>query len=280
MDGKTDLSSEKTKMLNLLQKIEKPGSAAGARKKIRKLNQDKISEKIDANKTEEVNNDQQTPTAKKPQKKATTNIKRRIEEKSAFFVTLLPDTGTFKEATPILSIDCEMVICNDGEKHLARLTIVNFNRHVVFDEFIKPKLAVKDYITHITNVDSYKLQNAHHYEHFKPKIEHLLKGKIIVGHTLEHDFAAIGFQPEERLVRDISNFSHFRDTKYRISLKALTEKFLNIKIQEGRHSSAEDARAALELYKLYKSEIDGDFKDSYFRELKKTQKLGSSVLNI
>jgi hypothetical protein len=53
-------------------------------------------------------------------------------------ITLVPEDITFKFETPIVAIDCEFVIGENGLKELARVTLVNFNRHVLFDEVIKP----------------------------------------------------------------------------------------------------------------------------------------------
>lgn len=53
-------------------------------------------------------------------------------------ITLVPEENSFKKETPIVAIDCEFVIGENGLKELARITIVNFNRHVLFDEIIKP----------------------------------------------------------------------------------------------------------------------------------------------
>jgi RNA exonuclease 4 len=203
---------------------------------------------------------------KKIRKIARTLLPRTIETKSAFFTTLLPDASTFKKETPIIALDCEMVICTDGQKHLARVTIINYNRHVLFDEHIKPPLPVKNYLTHITNITAFQLQNSYSLEHFTPTISKILDKKIVIGHTIENDFEVLKINHDPKLVRDISLFSIFRNGKFRLSLKELTGNFLSINIQEGRHSSAEDARATLELYKLYRNEIDNEFKDSFFRE--------------
>lgn len=79
----------------------------------------------------------------------------------------MPEEDSFKGITPIVSIDCEMIICEDKQKHLARLTIVNYNRHIIFDEYIKPKLKVINYLTHITNLDAFKVQRASTYDTYQ-----------------------------------------------------------------------------------------------------------------
>ena len=207
---------------------------------------------------------------KKIRKTPRTQLPRKIEEKSILMTTLIPTDGTFKGETPVLALDCEMVACTDGQKHLARVTIVNYNRHVLFDEFVKPSLPVKDYLTHITNITAFQLNHSHSLDHFLPTIQKIIANKVVVGHTIEYDFDALRLTHDKKLIRDISLFSAFRNGKFRMSLKELTGKYLSINIQEGRHSSAEDARATLELYKLYKQEIDQEFKDRYFREAKIT----------
>lgn len=288
---KSSLAQEKQSMLALLGKMES-GEVARIRKlpKAREPAQSAPNDKVDLVASAKITTNQSNQTTKKPveprgeksshinkdktevrneivkkiRKTPKTRLPRKIIEKTILITTLMPTDGTFKGETPIVALDCEMVVCSDGQKHLARVTIVNYNRHVLFDEFVKPPLAVKDYLTHITNITAFQLNNSHSLDHFLPVIQRLLANKVVVGHTIEYDFEALRMIHDNKLVRDISLFSFFRNGKFRTGLRELSRKFLSINIQEGRHSSAEDARATLELYKLYKQEIDQEFKDRYF----------------
>lgn len=67
----------------------------------------------------------------------------------------MPEETAFKGITPIVALDCEMVICEDGQRHLARVTIVNYNRVVLLDEFVKPALTVRNYLTDVTNITAF-----------------------------------------------------------------------------------------------------------------------------
>lgn len=178
--------------------------------------------------------------------------------------TLLPDPKDHQKETPVIAIDCEMVICEDQQRHLARVSIVNYNRHVLFDEYIKPTMKITNYLKEVTNLDSIKIGRAMPLSFYKEKLEGIFKDKKIVGHTLESDFKALNFDIREYRVRDISEFSFFKNGKFKESLKNLTSKFLKLGIQGGSHSSVEDARAALELYKLYQKEIDRETKDQQY----------------
>jgi RNA exonuclease 4 len=204
----------------------------------------------------------------KPKRQSLKPVAREIIPKSLFMITLLPAPQSYAKETPIIALDCEMVVCSDSQKHLARLSIVNYNRQTLFDEFIKPELPVVNYLNHVTNIDSFKLHKALPFSHYRSAIEALLRERTVVGHTIDYDFEAMKVVHDDKLKRDISEFSYFKKDKFKTSLKELTDRFLNMKIQEGKHSSVEDARAALELYKLYKEEIDAEFKDAYFAKLK------------
>ena len=96
--------------------------------------------------------------------------------------------------------------------------------------------------------------------YYQERINQLLSNKTIIGHSLDIDIKQLNINFPLSRQRDISNFSHFLTTGKKTSLKSLTQKFLNINIQNGRHCSKEDARATLELYKLYKQEIDNEHK--------------------
>ena len=206
------------------------------------------------------------------------NYRKKIKEKTKVLLSLLPETDTYKKETPILALDCEMVICEDNQRHLARLSIVNFNRHVIFDEYIKPQKNVKNYLKEITNIDSFKVSHSETFDFYKKKIFKLLENKILVGHTLEKDFDVMGFLPKKMKIRDISEFKIFMEGKFKRKLSKLCEEFLKIKIQGGTHSSVEDARAALEMYKLYQKEIDLFVKDDVFKKEKRNKRLGLEQL--
>ena len=253
---KEEKSDEKERMLKVLSKIEEP-----IKKKV------KINKRVKLKKGE------------KPKNRRIMNYRKPAKVTEKIFTSLLPEENLYKKETPILALDCEMVICEDNQRHLARLSIVNFNRHVIFDEYIKPTLKVKNYLFDITNIDPFKINHSQKFEFYKDKIFAILKNRILVGHTLEKDFEVMDFKPDFRFVRDISEFKLFMDGKFKSSLKNLSEKYLKIKIQGGTHSSVEDSRATLELYKLYKREIDLYAKDKVFKKKKLDKKLGIEFLN-
>ena len=79
-------------------------------------------------------------------------------------ISLNPDSKSYSKETPIVAIDCEMVICEDQQYHLARISIVNYNRHVLFDSYIKPNLKIKNYLEKVTNLSSFIIDRAQSYQ--------------------------------------------------------------------------------------------------------------------
>ena len=177
--------------------------------------------------------------------------------------------------TSIVALDAEMLICVGEEKQIGRLSIVNYNRVTLYDSFFKPSKRVKSYLTEFSGLTALNTSRAPTFEDEKAKIAEILKGKTIVGHSLGMDRKVLTLEWESKMQRDISNFPIFKKNSRKVKLKTLSEKFLRLEIQHGRHSSVEDARAALELYKLYRKEIDSYSKDLYFFEKEKEIKKGS-----
>lgn len=89
----------------------------------------------------------------------------------------------------------------------------------------------------------------------------LLNNKIVIGHSLENDFEVLNINFDKLIIRDIADFCVFKGGKGWRPLKELSKEFLDLDIQNGFHCSVEDSRASLELYKLYKKEIDWDQRD-------------------
>lgn len=106
------------------------------------------------------------------------------------------------------------------------MSIVNYNRHILFDEFIKPEVKVTNYLHHVTNLDSFKIGRAMTLDYYKSKLMSILKNKKIVGHTIDVDIKALGFEMSEFNTRDISEFCLFKRGKFKESLKNLSDKYL------------------------------------------------------
>ena len=74
-----------------------------------------------------------------------------------------------------------------------------------------------------------------------------LLNKICIGHTIEKDLAVCGLKNWNGLkaVIDIADFKIYSPGGKRISLKNLSYAHLGKTIQEGWHSSIEDAQATI-----------------------------------
>ena len=142
---------------------------------------------------------------------------------------------------------------------LARVSLVNYHGHVILDEYVLPQEHIIDYRTNVSGITPNLLrQHGKPFQQVQKRVSDILKGKIVVGHALKNDFKALLLDHPRHLMRDTSLFKKFRNhiTKRPRSLKSLAFEYLGKAIQDGEHSSVEDARCALELFKIFKAEWD------------------------
>ena len=163
--------------------------------------------------------------------------------------------------TRVLALDCEMVgVGSDGDQSmLARVSIVNATGVVVYDSFVAPTEKVTDYRTKWSGVRSSNLRSAPRFNDVQLHVSSLVRGRILVGHGLQHDLQVLGIDHPSRDVRDTSNYPplmrlHASGRKKAKSLRELALEHLGLEIQDGEHSSVEDARAALSLYQKHRKE--------------------------
>ncbi|TKY89400.1 hypothetical protein EX895_001931 [Sporisorium graminicola] len=167
-----------------------------------------------------------------------------------------------KEPGNYLAIDCEMVGVGDkgSESILARVSIVNFHGATIMDRFVRPQEKVTDYRTWVSGVRPKDLKNAPSFSEVQGEVANLIKGKVLVGHAIQNDLKALLLSHPKPLIRDTATFQPLRDlakTKYP-SLKKLAKLVLGIDIQlEGEsHSSVEDARATMAVFRSQKPKWD------------------------
>lgn len=158
--------------------------------------------------------------------------------------------------TKCLALDCEMVgIGLEGKGSiLARVSMVNEYGQCIYDKFVKPREKVTDYRTEFSGVRPRDLfrGNAEEFLTVQKEVAALMKDRVLVGHALSNDMRVLYLGHPRRLMRDTQKYPHFREvmkTK-RSSLKKLAKTVLGVTVQEGEHSSVEDARTAMRLYTL------------------------------
>lgn len=164
-----------------------------------------------------------------------------------------------------LAIDCEMV--GTGPKgrisQVARCSLVSYDGDIVYDKFIKPPVPVTDYRTPWSGIRPHNLLRATPYAVARNEILRLVKGKVLIGHAIHNDLKVLSYSHPKDLTRDTSRIpllnvkAGFQEREV-VSLKRLTKALLKRDIQTGRkgHSSVEDAKATIELYKLVEMDLE------------------------
>ncbi|XP_067446578.1 apoptosis-enhancing nuclease [Thunnus thynnus] len=172
--------------------------------------------------------------------------------------------------TTVVALDCEMVGTGPGGRcsELARCSILDYHGNVLYDKYIRPCQLVTDFRTRWSGIRRHHLHNATPFAQAREEILSILEGKVVVGHSIYNDFEALDMFHPSHMVRDtcttrfLSRLAGFPRERCP-SLKILANKLLNRRIQVGRrgHCSVEDARAALDLYKLVEGEWEQELQN-------------------
>ncbi|KAL8986903.1 MAG: hypothetical protein Q9177_003843 [Variospora cf. flavescens] len=175
---------------------------------------------------------------------------------------------TTADAGKYIAIDCEMVGVGpapDNESIIARVSIVNYHGHQVYDSFVQPKEAVTDYRTWVSGITPQLLRKARTFETVQADVARLLDGRILVGHSIKNDLEALLLGHPKRDIRDTSRHPAYR--KYAggrtPGLKKLAKLILGVDIQGGEHSSIEDARATMLLFRREKDGFEREHQKRY-----------------
>ncbi|CAH2245733.1 jg23880 [Pararge aegeria aegeria] len=154
--------------------------------------------------------------------------------------------------TKFIAMDCEMVgVGYEGGDHmLARVSLVNKFGDCIYDKFVKPQEEVVDYRTNISGIRREDLLKGEEFRTVQKEVAEILRGRILVGHSLKNDLGVLFLSHSKKNIRDTSRYKPFRQiTKGSTpSLKRLAKEILGIEIQHGEHSSVEDAKAVMQLY--------------------------------
>lgn len=161
------------------------------------------------------------------------------------------------DAGKYIAIDCEMVGVGptpENESALARVSIVNYHGDQLYDSFVQPKEAITDYRTFVSGITPKLLQEARSFETVQADVAALLQGKILIGHSVKNDLEALLLGHPKRDIRDTSRHPAYRQVAggKTPGLKRLAKQILEVDIQGGEHSSIEDARATMLLFRREK----------------------------
>lgn len=175
-----------------------------------------------------------------------------------------------------LAMDCEMVGVGEGghEDMLARVSVVDFHGRQVYDSYVRPRERVVDWRTHVSGVSPRHMAKARTFEEVQAQIAGLLAGRILVGHDVKHDLKVLELTHPPKQIRDTAKFSGFRKYGHgpKPALRVLARELLGVEIQSGQHSSIEDARVAMLLFRKHKPAFDVEHANRYPDEAKPKMK--------
>lgn len=163
--------------------------------------------------------------------------------------------------TKQIAMDCEMVGIGDGtDSMIARVSIVNKYGDCVYDKYVKPREKIVDYRTPVSGIRPDQLQNGEEFNIVQKEVADILRNRTLIGHALKHDLDVLYLSHPRKYLRDTSRYKPFRQISKgnTPSLKKLACELLGREIQVGEHNSVEDARAAMQLYMLYKNKWESE----------------------
>jgi DNA polymerase III alpha subunit (gram-positive type) len=94
---------------------------------------------------------------------------------------------------------------------LFRVSIVNYNGQVLYDEYVKPEGRITNFRTWVSGVSPHHMAKAKPFSQAKAEVHKLLQNKIIVGHSLTGDFRVLHYEEvaNKEKVRDTSKYKKY-----------------------------------------------------------------------
>lgn len=192
--------------------------------------------------------------------------KKQGVQKSRDTESALVKEKAFDGLTRAVAIDCEMVgVGPDGEDSiLARVSLVNQFGKCIYDKFVKPTERVTDYRTAVSGIRPEDIKDGEDSQTVQREVGEILQGRIVVGHAIHNDLKILLLDHPKKKIRDTQKYKPFKKSvkSGRPSLKLLCREILNVKVQQGEHSSVQDAQATMRLYTLVKKQWEAEIKAS------------------
>ncbi|XP_063066976.1 RNA exonuclease 4 [Engraulis encrasicolus] len=164
----------------------------------------------------------------------------------------------FEGVTRAVAMDCEMVgVGPEGEESiLARCSMVNQFGKCIYDKFVRPTERVTDYRTAVSGIRPDDIREGEDFKIVQKEVAEILDGRVLVGHAIHNDLKVLLLDHPKKKIRDTQKYKPFRKLvrSGRPSLKVLSREILNVKVQQGEHSSVQDAQATMRLYTMVKKD--------------------------
>ncbi|KAK4876946.1 hypothetical protein RN001_009452 [Aquatica leii] len=178
-------------------------------------------------------------------------IKGLMENKYAGYVLTKDCYKDVTPFSPMFGIDCEMCMTTI-ELELTRVSVVDESGEVIYEELVKPKMPIRDYLTEYSGITPKMMKDVSKTLHdVQEDLRQILPADaILVGQSLSNDMHALKMMhPYIIDTSVIYNTSGHRNRKTKLQL--LAQQFLKKKIQTNRkgHCSVEDSLASLNLAK-------------------------------
>ncbi|XP_043090247.1 RNA exonuclease 4 [Puntigrus tetrazona] len=172
----------------------------------------------------------------------------------------------FEGLTRAVAMDCEMVgVGRDGaDSILARVSIVNHFGKCIYDKYVKPTETVTDYRTAVSGIRPKDIKDGEDFKTVQEEVSQILQGRLLVGHAIHNDLKILLLDHPKKMLRDTQKYKPFRQRvkSSRPALRVLCKEILNVKVQQGEHSSVQDAQATMRLYTLEKKQWEASLKDA------------------
>lgn len=256
-------STSKKRKASSAPSTQKPASNRTKRQKMGTL----VSRLDSASTTNEVT---KTSSPSLPKSSSSVSLPRPLTDPTIHHAADKINAGLTPDVNPgkYLAIDCEMVGVGPNpadESALARVSLVDFNGVQIYDSFVLPKEAVTDFRTHVSGITPQLLREARSLEEVQKDVAAVLDGKILVGHAVRNDLDAMMLGHPRRDIRDTSRHPAFRELAggRTPGLRKLAKSVLGLDIQAGEHSSVEDARATMALFRKEKDAFEMEHRKRY-----------------